>query len=184
MPPMGMNPFLIDVNKRTVIATYDNYLDAQAAVDKLSDNRFPVQHVSIVGLNLRIIETVLGRMTWGRAAGGGLLIGAWFGLLLGLFVSLFTTQDSTEGYEPYALILMGLLYGAAFGIIFGLVSHAFTAGRRDFSARSQILAQQYEVRVDPEVVADAQRILGLGGAAAPAPPAAAPGSTAPGGPNS
>ena len=118
MPPV--NPQLPDPTRDPVLASFDNYLLAQEAVDKLSDNKFPVQKVAIVGVDLRMVEQVIGRMSWGRAAGGGLLTGAWFGLLLGLFVSFFA---SAEDSNPTTLILLGLIYGAGFGIIFGLVSY-------------------------------------------------------------
>ncbi|MBP7972240.1 MAG: hypothetical protein KAZ48_05535, partial [Candidatus Nanopelagicales bacterium] len=144
--------------KNPVLATYDEYLDAQAAVDKLSDNKFPVQSVAIVGVDLRMVEQVLGRMSWGRAAGGGLMTGAWFGLLLGIFVSFFA---KTEDLSATTIILLGLLYGAGFGIIFGLVSYWMTGGKRDFVSRSQIRANRYDVHVDASVIGDARRILGM-----------------------
>jgi len=144
--------------KNPVLATYDEYLDAQAAVDKLSDNKFPVQSVAIVGVDLRMVEQVLGRMSWGRAAGGGLMTGAWFGLLLGIFVSFFA---KTEDLSATTIIFLGLLYGAGFGIIFGLVSYWMTGGKRDFVSRSQIRANRYDVHVDAAVIGDARKILGM-----------------------
>lgn len=157
MPPVIPPPF--DFEKQPLLASYRNYLDAQAAVDKLSDNHFPVAGVSIIGVDLRLIEVVMGRMSWGRAAGGGLLAGAWFGLLLGIFVSFFARS---EEWSPTTLILLGLVYGAAFGIVFGLVSYAMTGGRRDFVSRSQIGASRYDVHVDASTVAQARQVLGIG----------------------
>lgn len=156
MPPA--NAQLPDPSTDPVLASFDNYLAAQEAVDKLSDNKFPVQKVAIVGVDLRMVEQVIGRMSWGRAAGGGLLTGAWFGLLLGLFVSFFA---SAEDANPTTLILLGLIYGAGFGIIFGLVSYWMTGGKRDFLSRSQILADHYDVHVTSDGLADARKILGL-----------------------
>ena len=129
-----------------------------SAVDKLSDNRFPVQSVAIVGVNLKMVEQVIGRMSWGRAAAGGLMTGAWFGLLLGLFVSFFASSEETSGAT---LIGLGLLYGAGFGIIFGLVSYMLTGGKRDFVSRSQIVATRYDVHVASAGLNDAKKILGL-----------------------
>lgn len=155
----GMNPRMPDPSSDPVLGTYENYLDAQAAVDKLSDNRFPVQKVAIVGVDLKMVEQVIGRMSWGRAAGGGLLTGAWFGLLLGLFVAFFA---QAEDANPTTLILLGLVYGAGFGIIFGLVSYWLTGGKRDFVSRSQISAARYDVHVAADGLADARKILGIG----------------------
>ena len=155
-----------DLTRRPVLSSYDDYAGAQKAVDTLSDNGFPVRNVTIVGVDVRIVEAVLGRMSWGRAAWGGLLSGAWFGALIGLFVALFSTTDGSV----LPLVLLGVLYGAAAGIIFGLVSYAFTGGRRDFVSRQQLVAGRYDVLCDASVIADARRILGLGGGWPPAEP--------------
>lgn len=46
-------------------------------------------------------------MSWGRAALGGLMMGAWLGVLLGLFVSLFATSEA----NLWTLVGLGLIYG-------------------------------------------------------------------------
>jgi hypothetical protein len=152
-----LSPFQ-DVTKRPVLASFDDYAGAQKAVDTLSDNGFPVQNTAIVGVDVRIVEAVLGRMSWGRAAVSGLGTGAWFGILIGLFVGLFSSTSG--GLLP--LIGLGLLYGAAFGIVFGLISYAFTRGRRDFISRQQLVASRYDVHCEQAVLGEARRILGLG----------------------
>jgi hypothetical protein len=157
-----------DVTKRPVLSSYDDYDGAQKAVDTLSDHGFPVQNVAIVGVDVRIVESVLGRLTWGRAAGSGLLSGAWFGLLIGLFVGLFSS--TTDSLSP--LVGLGLLYGAAFGIVWGLVGHALTRGRRDFISRQQLLASRYDVLCEQAVIVEARKILGLGGGWPPSGPTA------------
>jgi hypothetical protein len=157
-----------DVTKRPVLVSFDDYAGAQKAVDTLSDNGFPVQNVAIVGVDVRIVESVLGRMSWGRAAISGLFTGAWFGILVGLFVGLFS---STTG-SLLPLVGLGLLYGAAFGIVFGLISYAFTRGQRDFVSRQQLQATRYDVLCEQSVINDAKKILGLGGGWPPTDPTA------------
>ena len=49
---------------RRVVASYESYAEAQAAVDALSDQRFPVERLSIVGSDLRIVEQITGRLNW------------------------------------------------------------------------------------------------------------------------
>lgn len=142
---------------RETVASYESYVDAQRAVDFLSDEHFPVQKVRIVGSELRMIEQVLGRMDWGRAFLRGALTGAWFGLLVGLLLSLFTTTDS--GTSGSALVLYAVMYGAVFGMIFGLVSYALTGGKRDFVSRSQIVPQHFEVQVEREQAEEARQVL-------------------------
>jgi hypothetical protein len=71
---------------RQVIATVDNYADVERAVDYLSDQRFEVNRVAIVGGDLQYVEQVLGRLNYGgaapRGAGSGALVGALIGLLI------------------------------------------------------------------------------------------------------
>ena len=88
------------LENRPVLASYASYGEAQFAVDKLSDNKFPVQNVAIVGVDLRLVEAVVARLSWGRAALSGLGMGIWFGLLLGLFVSIQLVQLLTKGLGP------------------------------------------------------------------------------------
>jgi hypothetical protein len=136
-PPLPPQP----VQSRPLLATYRSYEEAQHAVDWLSDQKFPVENLGIVGNDLKIAETVLGRLTYGRAAAGGVATGAWFGLFVGLLVGLFAGSDSSW----VAIMIAGLLYGAVFGALFGLVAFALTGGRRDFTSRKQIIATSYDV---------------------------------------
>jgi heat induced stress protein YflT len=137
-----------------VVGTYDTYLEAERAVDRLADSGFPVERTEIVGRELRVVEQVTGRMTSGRAAAAGAGAGAWWGLLIGLLVGLFTTGPAWLG-----LIIGGLLIGAAWGAIFGFVAHRATGGRRDFSSTSGIVASRYDVTVPDEHVERARELL-------------------------
>jgi hypothetical protein len=130
-----------DVPRGQVLAIYDTYAEAQKAVDFLSDEGFPVQHVSIVGSDLRMVESVMGRLTRGRAAAAGAASGAWFGLFVGLLLALF----AAEGQATLGLVVAGVLYGIVFGAIFGFTSHAISGGKRDFASRSKIVSSRYEI---------------------------------------
>ncbi|WP_218125819.1 general stress protein [Sinosporangium album] len=143
----------------TPVATYNNYLQAQKAVDYLSDKHFPVQQTAIVGIGLKLMEKVLGRLTSLRAIGMGALSGAWIGVLIGLFLAIFLPRFGAA----LAVILWGLIWGAIAGAIFGLISYLFTRGQRDFIATSQLVADRYEVRVDPAQADSARDLLREGG---------------------
>lgn len=144
-----------EVVDRPVVGSFPTYTGAQRAVDFLSDNKFPVEHIAIIGSDLRMVETVLGRMTRGRAALAGAGTGAWFGLLVGLLLSVFAAGTN----NVIVLLVSGLVYGAVFGAIFGFVGHAMTRGQRDFSSRSQIVAARYDVVADAEVADEAKNML-------------------------
>ena len=49
------------------LGVYDEYAEAQKAVDFLSDNEFPVENCLIVGTDLKQLERVTGRLTTGRS---------------------------------------------------------------------------------------------------------------------
>ncbi|WP_380166171.1 general stress protein [Jannaschia sp. R86511] len=135
-----------------LIASYATYEQAQRAVDYLSDEKFPVQKVAIIGTDLRMVERVTGRLTYPRVAAAGAASGAYFGLFVGLLLTLF----GTGGLD---LFLAAVLIGAGFGMLFGVISFSFTGGRRDFTSASQIVASQYQVVAVAEVANQARNTL-------------------------
>ncbi|WP_211218588.1 general stress protein [Jonesia quinghaiensis] len=152
------------------IAVYSTYLKAQKAVDALSDAGFAVQHVTIVGHDLHMVERVTGRLTYPRVAAAGFASGAWFGLFVGLLLSLFSPNGNSFA------IFAAIVIGGAFGLLFSVLSYALTGGKRDFTSQSQIVAARYVLLCSGEVSGKALNILrekqvtgdvaGPGGAAA------------------
>jgi hypothetical protein len=140
--------------RRHTIASYTDYLDAERAVDWLSDQGFAVERGAIIGTGLRSVEQVTGRMTVGRAAlvgaGEGALIGTLIALLFGLFFS---------GPDFGGLLLYSLVVGASFGAITGAIIQAITGNERNFTSTTTVATDRYEVQVDEAVAADATRIL-------------------------
>ena len=63
----GMPPALPTPPKGWPIGSYPTYAEAQRAVDYLSDQQFPVQQVTIVGVDLMQVERVTGRLTCSAA---------------------------------------------------------------------------------------------------------------------
>lgn len=139
---MSVHAQYSDIPRGQVVGTYDTYAEAQRAVDFLSDEQFPVQHVAIVGSDLKMVENVLGRLTRGRAALAGAATGAWFGLFVGVLLSVFADAS----VNTVGLVLSAVVYGAVMGAVFGFVGHALSGGKRDFTSRSKIVASSYEVR--------------------------------------
>jgi len=122
------------------IAAYESYLEAQRVVDFLSDSEFPVQQVTIVGTDLKMVERITGRRTYMHAALQGAASGAWLGLFLGLMFMLLV-----PGAQLFGIFVPALLIGAGFGMLWGVVGHALTGGRRDFSSTSQVMASRFAV---------------------------------------
>jgi hypothetical protein len=135
------------------LATYDDYASAQRAVDYLSDHEFPVENCMIVGTDLKQLERITGRLTWGRVALAGIMSGLWFGLFIGIVLSLFS-NDAWLG-----IVVSTMLFGAVFGLIWALVGFGATRGQRDFSSVTQVVATKYEVLVEHKVAAQAREML-------------------------
>ena len=154
--PFGRRaPVLPTIPKGDVLGTYDTYLEAQKVVDRLSKADFQVNQLSIVGNDLKTVERVTGKLTYGRAALAGAASGAWLGLFIGLVFTIFTPPT------PQSLGFVGaaLLIGAGFGMIFGIVSYAISRRSRDFTSTHQVLASNYQIIIDPELTAKAQQAL-------------------------
>lgn len=145
----------LDLNYPRSLGVYDDYPQAQRAVDYLSDNDFPVSNLAIVGTELRSVERVTGRLTRGRVAAAGALSGFWLGLFVGIAFALFSASGQL------GFLLTTPLLGAVFGAVYGQLG--FTAltrgGTRDFSSVSQIVATKYEVLVEHKLAEQARELL-------------------------
>jgi len=153
--PFGRRPAVLpQVPKGDVLGTYDSYVEAQTVVDRLAKADFEVKKLSIVGNDLKTVEHVTGKLTYGRAAGAGAASGAYFGLFLGILLILFSP---TSGL---GFVVAAVFIGAGFGMLFGIVSYAINRRRRDFTSTHQVLASNYQIIIDPELTARANEVLG------------------------
>ncbi|MDT4962698.1 MAG: hypothetical protein QOF87_2345 [Pseudonocardiales bacterium] len=142
---------------RRVIGSYDNYADAERAVDYLSDRGFPVERVTIVGHDLQLVERVLGRVGYKEAMLRGASGGALTGVLIGWLFGLFNWIDPI--LASALLALYGLVFGAIVGAALGALAHWAQKGRRDFASIRVMLPSRYEVLVDSEVADQALELL-------------------------
>ncbi len=146
-------PVLPSIPKGDVLGTYDTYLEAQQVVDKLAKADFDVRQLSIIGNDLKTIERVTGKLTYGRSALAGAATGAWLGLFAGTLLFLFTSSPNVT--YAFAVILIG----AAFGMLFGIVSYAVNRRRRDYTSTHQVVASSYQVIAPSSVIVRAQELL-------------------------
>ena len=126
------------------IGSYATYAEAHRAVEYLASNDFPVQEVTIVGVDLMLVERVIGRLSWPKVLGTGALSGAWFGLFVGLLLGVFSQQAMS-----FAPILVGLSAGVVFGLVFAAVGYATTRSGREIASASQLVAGRYDVLAQP-----------------------------------
>jgi len=143
----------LTLNYPRSLGVFDEYADAQRAVDYLSDHEFPVENCMIVGTELKQIERVLGRLTWSRVIGGGALSGAWFGAFIGLIMSMFTNANTI------GVIVSTVIFGGIFGVVWAAIGYGMTQGRRDFQSVTQVVATRYEVLVEHKVAERARELL-------------------------
>jgi len=161
--PPGQNPGATSPSRRGPIGmptppkgwpigSYPTYAEAQKAVDFLSDQEFPVQQVTIVGVDLMQVERVTGRLTWPKVLGGGVISGAWLGIFIGLVLGFFSPN-------PWGALTTGLIAGVVFGLITSAVPYAMARGTRDFSSTMQLVAGRYDVLCDPQSAEKARDLL-------------------------
>jgi hypothetical protein len=147
----------IDVGTRREIAWFASYPEAEAAVDALADEQFPVERLAIVAEGLRYVEDVTGRRGYAQAAFEGVVTGTIVGALLGFFFGLFDWVEPVV--TGLALALYGALFGAIAGALLGALTHWLSAGRGDFSSIAGIQAERYVVVCDAELAEEGSRRL-------------------------
>lgn len=136
-----------------IVMTYDTYQAAQQAVDVLARADFPVDQLSIVGSDLKSVERVTGKLSWGRVAVAGAASGAWLGMFFGLLLVIFSSATSI------GFVLAAILIGAGFGMLFGVASYGINRRRRDFTSVMQVIATSYSVIADHELGNRARNVL-------------------------
>ena len=145
---------LLSLDYPMSLGVHDTYASAQKAVDYLSDHQFPVENVLIVGTDLKQLERVTGRLTRSRILLGGLLSGAWLGLLIGIIFALF----DTSGFS-WVSVIATVIFGSVFGAVWALVGYSFTGGGRAFTSVTQVVATKYEVLTEHKHAARGRELL-------------------------
>ncbi|GAA1329101.1 hypothetical protein GCM10009592_17920 [Brachybacterium rhamnosum] len=173
---------LYDLEYPRSLGVYSTYAEVQAVVDALADRQFPVQNTMIVGTDLKLIERVTGRRTWGKVIGQGVLSGVWMGLFIGLILMFLNPGGSV------AAVVSSVLLGIIFFTVWAVIGYAMTGGKRDFTSMTATIPMQYELMVEHSHAEQARRVLAEAGVnPGPAtgrssvPPAQAPGLGSQGG---
>lgn len=172
--PLQADSSLFKLEYPQSVAVFNTYADAQKAVDHLADNHFPIKNLAIVGTDLKLMERVTGRRTWGTVLGQGVMSGLSTGFIVAIFMMLLVPSDNF-----LSQLLVALLIGVGIGLVFSVLGYGLTRGQRDFTSVTQTVATKYEVLCEHKVVAQAREMLarapgGLLGTASHAPAAPAP----------
>lgn len=136
-----------------VVASFETYDQAQAAIAKVSSADAELAGLAIIGNDLKLVERIVGRLTWGKVASRGAIRGLGFGAFLGLMFLVFVP-------EAVSSVLVFPLLGLAFGILLAVVQHAVVRRKRDFASTQQVLAGRYDVVAPRERAGKAMHIIG------------------------
>lgn len=142
--------------KGQVIGKFTEYAEAVAFVDVLINHGFPAGAVAIVGKDLRSVERVRGKMTYGRVALGGAVTGSWLGLLIGLF---FGTSADATGTPAVGSTFSSVLIGAGIGMLINIVRFSVARNKRAFVSQSSVVASKYEVQVPANLAEQAEKAI-------------------------
>ncbi|MGO2045939.1 general stress protein [Brachybacterium tyrofermentans] len=157
-PASPLTARLYDLEYPRSLGVYSTYQEVQAVVDTLADNHFPVQSTLIVGTDLKLMERVTGRKSWGRVIGQGALSGLWMGLFLGLLLMLIAPSN-------FMVVLTSVLLGIVFFTVWAVIGYAMSGGKRDFTSMTSTIPMQYELLVEHKHADEARRLLVETGAA-------------------
>ncbi len=152
---MAQGPQSAELPRGVTAGSYATYPEAQAAVDLLADQGFAVEHVSIIGKDLKLVERVVAPLSYPKVALSSAVSGMWFGLLIGILLSLFGSSADQSGFPLFSSVLLG----AAFWMLFGVIGYAMRRGKHDFASTYAVVASGYEVIIDQEAAAEAKRLL-------------------------
>jgi hypothetical protein len=142
---------------RMPIMSLASYGEAERAVEYLAKHDFPVERVAIVGVDVRLVEQIVGRTNYGTAALHGAGSGALTGVLIGWIFGLLTWIHPL--IAALTLAVYGLVFGAIVGALTGLGMYALRRGRRDFESIEVWQPQRYELVADAEVADEARALL-------------------------
>lgn len=152
--PIAANQALFKLEYPQSLGVFDTYADAQKAVDFLADQHFPVANIAIVGTDLKLMERVTGRRTWGTVLGQGVMSGLSTGFIVAIFMMiLFPTQSFLS------LLLTALLIGVGVGLLFSVLGYLVSRGQRDFTSITQTVATRYEILCEHKVAGQARELL-------------------------
>lgn len=151
MSPRNLGPTLPDGE---ALAQFKDYREAVSYVERLIENDFPAQLVSIVGTDLRTVEVIRGKLGYGRVALSGALTGSWIGMFFGL---VFGTTGEINEELLVTNLFSGIVIGAGLGMLLNVIRFALTKQKRSFISGQSVVAKKYEVVVPKDRVEAAKK---------------------------
>lgn len=138
-----------------VVGQFKNYPEAVKVVEQLVENGFPARLISIIGSDLKTVETLKGKLGYGRVALSGAVTGSWIGLFFGL---VFGATSSLEQVVVTNLSA-GIVIGAGIGMLLNVIRFGLTKNKRGFISTQAVVAKKYDVVVPTGQLADAKKAM-------------------------
>jgi hypothetical protein len=151
-----------------VVGQFKNYLEAVKVVEQLVENGFPARLISIIGSDLKTVETLKGKLGYGRVALSGAVTGSWIGLFFGLLFGATSTLEQVV----ITNLGSGIFIGAGLGMLLNVIRFSLTKNKRSFLSAQAVVAKKYDVIVPTGQLAEAKKVIKASAAAVTKKPAA------------
>ena len=152
-----------------LVGNYTSYEAAMVAIDKAVDAGVDPRFLSIVGRDLRSVYRLRHRPSYAAVAGRAALQGAFFGVFIGLLISMMS-----GGQDLAMTIGSTVVMGAVIWVLFGVIGEMMRRRQLKYAMIPSMTAVSYDLVVDNSVAGQVSSVLGPQPTATPSQSAPAP----------
>lgn len=138
-----------------LVGNYRTYEAATDAVDRAVEAGVDPRFLSIVGRDLRSVYRLRHRPSYAAVAGRGALQGAFFGLFIGLLMTMMTA-----GQDMVLTLGSTMLLGAVIWVIFGVIGEVMRRRQMKYAMIPSMTAVSFDLVVDNAVAGQVTAALG------------------------
>src|SRR5699024_10454861 len=152
-----------------LIGNYRSYEAALSAVDRVVEAGVDPRFLSIVGRDLRSVYRLRHRPSYAAVAGRAALQGAFFGVFIGLLISMMS-----GGQDLAMTIGSTVVMGAVIWVLFGVIGEMMRRRQLKYAMIPSMTAVSYDLVVDNSVSGQVSSVLAPQPTATPSQSAPAP----------
>ena len=138
-----------------LVGNYRTYEAATDAVDRAVEAGVDPRFLSIVGRDLRSVYRLRHRPSYAAVAGRGALQGAFFGLFIGLLMTMMTA-----GQDMLFTLGSTMLLGAVIWVIFGVIGEVMRRRQMKYAMIPSMTAVSFDLVADNAVAGQVTAALG------------------------